>query len=59
MITRVLELRIVGKMGSMLEESSWMVRKDNKATARRGRLQIRLETELRRLKATSEFIGYK
>ena len=34
MITQVLELRIVVKMGCMLEEDSWMVRKDNKTTAR-------------------------
>ena len=45
-------------MSSMLEENSWMVRKDNKATGRGGRLQKRLETEFWRLKATSENIGY-
>ena len=46
-------------MSSMLEENSWMVRKDNKATAWGGRIQITLETEFWRLKATSEDIGYK
>ena len=47
-------------MSSMLEENSWMVRKDNKATAwGRGGLKIRLEADFCRLKATSEDIGYK
>ena len=53
-------MRIVVKMGSMLEERFWMVRKDNKATAwGRGGLKIRLEADFCRLKATSEAICYK